>query len=321
MKLGKLEKIELRTQWENEASDFTPWLANEENIEILGDTLGLELEVEGQEKSVGPFKADILCRDTLDDSFVLIENQLERTDHKHLGQLITYASGLQAVKIVWISSNFTDEHRAALDWLNRITDDNILFFGLEIELYQIGASLPAPKFNIVSEPNDWQKSVKKSINSDELSETKQLQLEYWTEFKKYLENNSTKIKARNPRPRHHMSFAIGRSSFYLSSSISLRKKELSVNMVIYGEYASDYFKLLKDQYKNKFKKKINKNVEWIDMQKSKRCYIRINKATNPSNKNEWEKQFKWFKETLDTFYTFFHNKIRNIELDEFSNKE
>ena len=121
--LGKLEKVSLRDVWQKEDLDFTPWLAQEENIAILSETIGIELEVEGTEKDVGPFRADILCKDTVYGHWVLVENQLEKTDHTHLGQLLTYASGLNAVTIVWIAQRFTDEHRAALDWLNEITDD------------------------------------------------------------------------------------------------------------------------------------------------------------------------------------------------------
>ena len=112
--LGRLEPIELREVWISEAGDFTPWLASEENLTLLGDTIGLDLELEAQEKSVGPFRADILCKDTASNDWVLIENQLERTDHTHLGQLMTYAAGLKAVTIVWIADRFTEEHRAAL---------------------------------------------------------------------------------------------------------------------------------------------------------------------------------------------------------------
>ncbi|MCU0858458.1 MAG: hypothetical protein MUC65_08670 [Pontiellaceae bacterium] len=131
MNLGRLKKVELRDVWKSEAQDFTPWLAREENLELLGDAIGLELELEAVEKDVGPFRADILCKETASDSWVLVENQVERTDHNHLGQIITYAAGLSAVTIVWVAKRFTDEHRAALDWLNEITGENISFFGLE----------------------------------------------------------------------------------------------------------------------------------------------------------------------------------------------
>ena len=179
--------MELRKVWESEASDFTPWLANEENVQILGDSIAVDLEVEAQEKDVGPFRADILCKDTGNGNWVLIENQLERTDHLHLGQLLTYAAGLQAVTVVWIAATFTEEHRATLDWLNEITDDRFRFFGLEIELWQIHDSPPAPKFNIVSKPNDWSRSVSQSakrISDQAISEFQQTRLRYWSELKK-----------------------------------------------------------------------------------------------------------------------------------------
>ena len=157
--LGRLTSVDLREIWTSESGDFTPWLASEENLTVLGDTLDLELELEAQEKAVGPFRADILCRDMGSNALVLIENQLERTDHGHLGQLLTYASGLEAATIVWIAGRFNEEHRATLDWLNAITEERFRFFGLEVELWRIGSSLAAPKFNIVSKPNDWSRSV------------------------------------------------------------------------------------------------------------------------------------------------------------------
>ena len=135
--LGRLKSVALRDAWLGEATDFTPWLAQPDNMALLSEAIGIELEVDSQETNVGPFRADILCRDTINGHYVLIENQLERTDHTHLGQLLTYAAGLEAVTIVWIASRFTDEHRAALDWLNNATTSGFNFFGLEIELWLI----------------------------------------------------------------------------------------------------------------------------------------------------------------------------------------
>jgi hypothetical protein len=113
--LGRLERVDLRTYWVREDLEFTPWLAHGDNIKLLGDAIGIELEMEAQEKGVGAFRADIFCKDAATDNWVLIENQLERTDHVHLGQLLTYAAGLNVVTIVWIAERFTEEHRAALD--------------------------------------------------------------------------------------------------------------------------------------------------------------------------------------------------------------
>jgi len=193
--LGTLARVDLRDIRTNEANDFTPWLARPENLAILGDTLGIELDLEAQERAVGPFRADVLCKDCGTGAWVLIENQLERTDHTHLGQLLTYASGLEAVTIVWIAAFFTDEHRATLDWLNRITDESFRFFALEVELWRIGESLAAPKFNVVSKPNDWSRSVARaarSIDDSELSETRLMQRSYWSAL------NAALDEARDP---------------------------------------------------------------------------------------------------------------------------
>jgi hypothetical protein len=197
--LSVLKRANLREVWKSESTHFTPWLACEENIKLLSDAIGLDLGVEGTEMNVGPFRADILCKELSSGAWVLIENQLEKTDHSHLGQLLTYAAGLEVVSIVWIAEKFTEEHRATLDWLNDITDERFNFFGLEIELWQIADSPYAPKFNIVSKPNNWAKSVSKGVVYDE---TKKLQLDYWISLSEYLKENSKTIRPPKPLPQH-----------------------------------------------------------------------------------------------------------------------
>ena len=198
---------------------------------MLGETLGLELELEAQEKAVGPFRADILCRDVGNDHWVLIENQLERTNHGHLGQLLTYASGLEAVTIVWVAAHFAEEHRATLDWLNKITDDSFRFFGLEVELWRIGNSLAAPKFNIVSKPNDWSHAVTqaaRAIDEADLSETRVLQRNYWAALNTVLDVAGGPVAGnKKPQPQAWMSFPIGRSRFHLNA-VMARPRNQSV---------------------------------------------------------------------------------------------
>lgn len=161
--LSRLRRVELREAWKNQSADFTPWLAHEENLALLSESLGIPLELEATEKSVGPFAADILCKDPINEQWVLIENQLEQTDHTHLGQIITYSAGFSAVTMIWIAGTFVEQHRAALDWLNEITSEGTNFFGVEVELWRIGDSEQmAPKFNIVSKPNAWSKQVPKA---------------------------------------------------------------------------------------------------------------------------------------------------------------
>src|SRR5688500_12780725 len=179
--LGRLQKVALREAWSSESGDFTPWLAQADNLILLAESIGIELELDTREKDVGPFRADILCRDTAD-NWVLIENQLERTDHTHLGQLLTYPAGLDAVTIVWIAERFTEEHRAALDWLNEKTEEGINIFGLEVELWRIGSSPTAPKFNVVCKPNEWTRSVRDTAAGN-LSQDKQIQLDFWAAYR------------------------------------------------------------------------------------------------------------------------------------------
>src|ERR1051325_969130 len=215
--LGRLQKVDLREAWASESSHFTPWLAQEENLKLLGETIGIELELESQEKEVGPFRADILCKDTSNDNWVLIENQLERTDHTHLGQLLTYAAGLNAVTIVWIAERFTEEHRATLDWLNERTDEKINLFGLEVELWRIGDSPIAPKFSIISQPNNWSRTVQQAAaGNGEVSAHKQLQLKFWTAFRQYMEAKKSFVRCQKPLPQHWANYAIGRSGVHLA---------------------------------------------------------------------------------------------------------
>ena len=150
-----IQNVDLREVWSNEATDFTPWLA--ENITKLGDTLGLELELQSREAPVGSYSLDLLVHDLGRDRPVIIENQLEATNHTHLGQLLTYASGYDAHVAVWIAKEFKDEHRQALDWLNQRSDENTEFFGVVIEIWKIDDSRPAPHFKLVATPNNWRK--------------------------------------------------------------------------------------------------------------------------------------------------------------------
>ena len=156
------EVQDLRKVWPHEALDFTPWLAKDENIAILGNEIGMEIAVDGTESAVGDFSVDIIATDIATGQKVIIENQLEDTNHDHLGKLITYAAGKEARTIIWVVKHAREEHRAAIEWLNNHTDDDIGFFLCEIHLYKVGNSNPAVKFSVIEKPNDWIKSVSSS---------------------------------------------------------------------------------------------------------------------------------------------------------------
>jgi hypothetical protein len=319
--LGKLQKVDLRDVWDTESGHFTPWLARSENIELLSAAIGIDLEVEAQEKSVGPFRADILCKDTTSDSWVLIENQLERTDHTHLGQLLTYAAGLSAVTIVWIAETFTEEHRATLDWLNEITEDRFNFFGLEIELWRIGDSPVAPKFNIVCKPNDWSKTVldaAKRIESGDLSETKQLQQEYWSGLKAHLTETKSKLRSQKPLPQHWTNFAIGRSYFHLAAVQNTRERRVGVLLVLTGPDAKTHFKLLEAD-KEKIEGTAHTAFEWRELPDKKESHIVLQlEGADPANRADWTRQHEWLKQTLDLFQRVFAARVKSLDADSYA---
>ncbi len=207
------EVQDLRKVWPHEALDFTPWLAKDENIAILGNEIGMEIAVDGTESAVGDFSVDIIATDIATGQKVIIENQLEDTNHDHLGKLITYAAGKDAQTIIWVVKHAREEHRAAIEWLNNHTDDDIGFFLCEIHLYKVGSSNPAVKFSVIEKPNDWIKSVKKN---QQQTESQQFRLDYWTAFNEYAYANAQfarqfgKRKASN---KMWMNLSIGSSVY------------------------------------------------------------------------------------------------------------
>lgn len=317
-KLGRLKKVDVRDVWSKEADDFTPWLAIEENLALIGETIGLELELEAQEKNVGPFRADLLCKDTATDSWVLIENQLERTDHTHLGQLLTYAAGLNAVTIVWVAARFAEDHRAALDWLNEVTGSNINFFGLEIELWRIGESEVAPKFNIVSKPNDWTKSVGGAGPVPPvLTETKQLQREYWTALREYMIENGSSVKPTKPLPQHWMNFAIGRANFQLQSYANTKEGRIALGLVMTGSDAKAHFHLLL-QEREEIEEAFGESLEWRELPERIESRIELHDlASDPNNRDAWPEQHAWLSEKLETFDSVFRERVKQLDANMF----
>lgn len=323
--LGQLEKVDLRVAWASEAGHFTPWLAQEGNIALLGDTLGVDLEVEAQEKEVGPFRADILCKDTATGAWVLIENQLERTDHSHLGQLLTYAAGLEAVTIVWIARAFTEEHRATLDWLNEITDERFSFFGLELELWRIGDSVPAPKFNIVSKPNDWSRQVTRGANTlaEGLTPVRQLQLEYWTAFRDYMQAGGSALKTTKPAPQTWMNLPLGRSGIYLAAIASTydsiaqnsSANEIRAEMVISTANAKQLYGTLETQ-RARFEQALGEPLTWHNPPGNRSAKVYLRKVVNLAARADWPNQHQWLREKLEKLHATFAPVVRTLGVPE-----
>lgn len=315
--LGKLMKIELRDIWISESSDFTPWLAREDNLLTLGETLGLELELEAQERAVGPFRADILCKDIATNAWVLIENQLERTDHTHLGQLLTYASGLEAVTIVWIAARFTEEHRSTLDWLNRITDETFRFFGVEVELWRIGDSPAAPRFNIVSKPNNWSKMVTlaaRAIDEAELTGTKALQIAYWSGLGSTLMAKGGPLATeRKPQPQPWMSYRIGRTGFSINASMVRPKRQVRAELYMSHQNAKAWFHLLHAQ-KAAIEAELGYPLDWEELPEGQdsRISIVLDDA-DPENQADWPRQHDWLTQRMTEFHRIFAKRVRALD--------
>ena len=309
MELGKIEKISIRDQWKNEEYDFTPWLAKEENIQLLSEEINLDLEVEDTEVFIGSYKADIVAKDS-EGRTVIIENQLEKTDHKHLGQIITYASGIGAKILIWICSEVTDEHRQAINWLNEISSSEIAFFACEIELWKINESPPAPRFNVKASPNEWSKVAKNISSNLELSETKKSHLEFWNGFKEYMENNNTTLKMRTPRAQHWYGIAVGKSKFSISLTTNTQSNTICCEIYIRGSKAKKAFSLLLAS-----KEKIEEatgTLDWQELPEGQDC--RIKKATSGSSKNVGEREniYAWLKENSEQFHTVFSPLIKQL---------
>ncbi len=318
--LGRLVRIDLRTIWENEATDFTPWLSREENLAFLADTLGIEeLALESREKAVGPLSADILCRDTVSDSWVLIENQLEPTDHKHLGQLLTYASGLHAQTIVWVAREFTEEHRAALDWLNRITGKGFNFFGLEIELWQIGGSPAAPKFNIVAKPNDWSRSVRQEVRDP--SPLEQLRAEYWAELNEVLAELNGPVSSRKPpfMGWPAIRWGIGRSAFNLAAVHNSYEPHIRAELYLSGPNAKAFFHLLFEQREQMEPVDDTEfpELEWEELPDAQASRIAVYlRNVDITDKADWPQQHGWLASQLNDLHQRFADRVRALKPEE-----
>lgn len=312
MELGMIDSVDVRIRWRNEEADFTPWLAEEAHLQILGDAIGLDLELEGTEVPIGSFRADILARDN-DGRTVIIENQLNKTDHKHLGQLITYASGIDARIVIWICREVTDEHRQAVDWLNEMTVADVAFFACEIELWKIDDSRPAPRFNVVASPNDWSKSVKSGPNVKSLSSTKAGHLEFWNALKEYMTNSETDLRLRTPRPQHWYSIAIGRSKFHLSLTTNTQVKRLGCELYIRGKLAKLAFgKLIEDR---EAIEDVLGGLEWQELPDGQDCRIIQYRDGDSKNKHVWPDLHEWMKERAEAFSREFGPRVKALQLE------
>lgn len=296
--LSKLERVPLREAWKHEASDFTPWLSETDNLNALADALGVsELVLVATEHWVGDFKLDILCTDG--DDQVIIENQLEKTNHAHLGQVIAYAAGVGAKKVIWVAESFRPEHAAALQFLNENTTDDLNFFAVEVELWRIGDSPLAPKFEVVVKPNEWAKSGREQARAAAITTpTKQLQHQFWMALVAHLAKQAPQIRPQKPRPQHWLNNAIGRAGFGLNPTANTRDQRLGVELWIPGALAKQHFANLEAR-KQEIESKLGFELDWQELPDAKAVRI-ASWYPNASIEDEqrWPEYIDWLTQRL-----------------------
>jgi len=299
--LKKLEKVDLRKIWGKEAQDFSPWLASEEGLSLLGNEIGIDINCESVELEAptGGLYVDVFAEETGTGKKIVIENQLEQTDHDHLGKIINYAAGHNASMIIWIFEEIKEEHRLAIDWLNEKTDEDIYFFALKINVYKIGDSNPAPKFEIVCKPNEWSKTTKGPTDIQ-----KQYR-EFWRETKNYAKNFSVKDRSgklllrQSPQPQNWYSIAVGINGAQILLVANDREELMKCQL-----YITDFrlYQFL-ENYKTEIKKKVSK-IEWEILPKS-RIIQQIEKGFSLDKMTEYNSYFDWFIKQAELFYKTF----------------
>lgn len=269
IELGRLEEVDIRNLWIHEQYDFSSWLAQEENIELINNIIGMTLTEINKEVYTGSYRCDLVAIDETTANKVIIENQLEATNHDHLGKIITYASGLDADVIVWIVKDAREEHKRAIEWLNNNMTEDISFFLLEIHAYRIGNSLPAPKFEVIEQPNIFVNSTKSS-KKEELNKTLANRLEFWTEFNEVVTEKGTPFNTRKPSTDHWYDVAIGTSDAHICITLVNKDNRIGVELYIpNNKYLFDELIFNKDEIESK----LGFPMRWDRLDKNKASRI------------------------------------------------
>jgi len=266
MKLAKLEKVNLRDIWKHEQYDFSDWLSKDENIQLLSETIGLTLTDIKKEVVVGAYRCDLVAKIEESDRTAIIENQLETTNHDHLGKIITYASGLDADIIIWIVEKAKEEHRSAIEWLNNNTINDIFFFLIEIQVYKIGDSLPAPKFEIIEMPNDFSKPKNEKIDVDTMNETEKRRFNFWKEFNNLVVSKDKPFNINRVQTRNCYRISTGISRALVL--IRLQEQKNSIAIEFYIQNDKDLFDQL-FSCSQEIQKELGFSMDWRRQDKGK----------------------------------------------------
>lgn len=270
MKIGKLQEVNIRDLWKHEQYDFSAWLSQGENIELLNEKIGLSLVDINTEAYVGAYRCDIVAVDETTGIKVIIENQLENSNHDHLGKIITYASGLDAKVIVWIVKEARDEHRSAIEWLNNNTSKDINFFLIELHAYKIGNSDPAPMFQIVEQPNDFIKESKNNKSAETMNKSQSERVEFWTLFNDHAVERGKPFNIHKATTDHWYNIAIGTSQACIS--VTLVNKDSYIGVELYIADNKALFDKLYEE-RDTIQKELRFELDWQRLDNSKASRI------------------------------------------------
>lgn len=313
-KLGTLRAVEPREMWPSEAADFTPWLAARESIAELSRAIGIELEADRTEVAVGPFAADILARDTGTGDYVVIENQLAKTNHDHLGKALTYAAHLGAKTVVWIAPAFTDEHRKALDWLNDNSSGDLSFYGVQVELWSIDGSRPAVRFNVVSRPTHL---VSRAVieAAGDLSDTRRLQLEWWVAFRQALDERKVLSSTQSPRPQYWYDVALGRTGFLLSCTANVYDGIIGVRLYLQAKYGGLNALEQLMESRSAIEQELGQPLNWDPNPEAQDKVVTLQRAADLSRRDQWPEYLKWMVEATLKMRTVFGPRVKALQIE------
>lgn len=270
MGIGKLKEVDIRELWKHEQYDFSEWLSKKENIENLNEILGLTLIDISKETYVGAYRCDLFAKDETTGIKVIIENQLEVSNHDHLGKIITYASGLDAKVVVWIVKEAREEHRSAIEWLNNNTNSNVNFFLIEIHAYKIGESDPAPMFQVVEQPNDFIKNNKSTNRDESMNKSQSQRIEFWNQFNNVVIERGKPFNIRKATTDHWYNVAIGTGDAHID--ITLVNKDSLIGVELYITDNKELFDKLYEK-KEEIERDLGFSLDWRRLDNSKASRI------------------------------------------------
>lgn len=308
--LGELKRLDPRDVWKSESANFTPWLA--ENLDHLADVLGLDLELTQREAPVGAFSVDLEARDVGRDRVVIIENQLEETDHDHLGKLITYAAGRDAGVVIWVSREFREEHRQALDWLNRLHAGKTEFFGVLVELLKVDDSKPAVNFRLVAFPNEWARAT--AGPTIEVTPRGAAYKQFFQSVLDELREKHRFTNARLAQPQNWYSFTTGVGGFSWALSFGAKgrvKTELYIDLQDADRNEEVLDTLMADRAT--LEKDFGESLEWERLDTKRACRVacyRVGSIEDPTEK--LEEVHAWAVDRLLRFKRVFGPRLKGL---------